>query len=187
MKLNKKQIKQIERFAFDYYKKQDSQHNLNHAYKTMKLAIHIARKEKANIMIAKYGALLHQFHPERKKLVEHFLRRIDIDKNIIKQLVHCVECTDRKTIYKAKTLEAKVVFDADKLQAIGPLGVIRNTLYVIEYYKMSFDDAIKYGKWGDKSCFILLQTKTAKKLAKEPHELAMKFYKILDKWNKVEL
>lgn len=178
MKLTKKQIRQIKKFALDYYKKQDKPHNIWHAYKTVELAKYIAKKEEADMQICEMGALLHQFHPENLKTVKKFLKKINVDKNMMRHLLHCVECTTRQTIHKAKTLEAKVVFDADKLQAIGPLGLMRELPYLNEANNSDFTKTISKIKEVQRSCYRLLQTKTAKKMAKKPYDCVAKLLKI---------
>lgn len=177
MKLSKKQIKQIKTFALKFYKKQDFVHNVEHGYRTVKLAEFLAKKEKADIQLCRVGALLHQFHDDAK-LVEKFLRKINVDKVSIEQILDCVRHSARRTVHKAKSLEARIVFDADKLQVLGPLGIYRQFIYLSKVKKSDLNRAKKiqedvYNNY--------LQTRTAKKLAKEPHKLAMKFFKELEK------
>lgn len=186
-KLTKTQIKKIKEFALEYYKKiKEPLHGIEHANRTVKLAEYLAKKEKADVQIAKLGALLHQFHDG--SVVEKFLRELKVDKEIIKQLVHCVESAGRKNIPKAKTIEAKIVYDADKLQVVGPFGIIREiSCDMAPPRNKKFPKAVKHTKMIEKRCFKTLQTKTAKKLAKQPHQLAIKFWRTFDKWDKLKL
>lgn len=185
-KLTKIRIREIEKFAFDYYKDiNELLHGIEHAERAVKLAEYLAEKENANIQIAKLGALLHQFHDSR--IVESFLQTLKIDEEVIKQLVHCVECSSIENVRRAKTIEAKVVYDADKLQVIGPFGIIREIICNMAHPRnMKFDEALKHTKMIEKTCFKTLQTKTAKKLAKQPHQLVLRFWKVFDEWYKVE-
>lgn len=185
MKLTKSQIERIKEFALNYYKTLDPTHDISHANRTIKLASYLAKKEKADIEVCKFGALLHQFHPERAKKVEKLLKKIGVKEDLIKELVHCVGCVDRKTIHKAETLEAKIVFGADKLQVIGPFGILREIAYAISWYKMDFPDAVNHTKKMENSCFKLLQTKTAKMLAKKPHKFSKEIFKLFDRWDGV--
>jgi HD superfamily phosphodiesterase len=186
-KLTKTQIKKIKKFALAYYKKiEEPEHGIEHANRTIKLAEYLARKEKANIQIARLGALLHQFH--NGSVVEKFLKKIKVDKKITGQLVHCVEAAGRENIPRAKTVEAKVVYDADKLQVVGPFGIIREIACdMAPPRNKDFPEALRHTKKVEKRCFETLQTKTAKKLAKQPHQLVLRFWKVLDKWDKLEL
>jgi len=182
MKLTKKQIKRIENFAFNYYRKQDFAHNIEHALRTVKLAEFLAKKEKADIQLCRIGALLHQFH-DNSKAVEELLRKINIDKVSKEQILDCVRHIRRRTVNKAKSLEAKIVFDADKLQSLGPLGIYRQFAYLSEVKKLGLNK-VKETKRIQEDIYKKLQTKTVKKLAKEPHKLAVKFFETLEKWLK---
>jgi uncharacterized protein len=184
MKITKTQINKIKRFSKKHFKKLDQTHGVEHLNRTVKLAIYLGKKEKANIQIVKLSAMLHQFH--NPKTVKRFLKKIKVDKNIIERIVHCVECSDMKNVHKAKTIEAKVVYDADKLQVVGPFGIIREISCDVYPRKLKFREALKHTKHIEQKCFKTLQTKTAKKLAKRPHQYVVKFWKILDKWDKVK-
>jgi uncharacterized protein len=186
MELNKNQIKQIERFAYNYYKKLDQTHGIEHLNRTVKLAVYLAKRENANIQVVKLGAILHQFH--NGKVVKKFLEKIKVDKEITEQIVHCVDCSDMKNVHKAKTTEAKIVYDADKLQVVGPFGIIREiSCDIVAPRNMKFREALEHTKIIEQKCFGTLQTKTGNKLAKEPHEYVVRFWKILDKWDNAKM
>jgi len=185
-RLTKNQIKKIRNFALKYYKTLDETHGIEHANRTVKLAEYLAKKEGANLQIVRSGALLHQFHNGR--IVEKFLRRLKINKEIIKALVHCAECSWSKILHKgAKTLEAKVVYDADKLQVVGPFGIIREISCNVGPRNLKFRKALRRARMIEQKVIATLQTKTAKNLAKKPHQFILKFWKIFDKWDKVKL
>jgi len=184
MGITKTHVSQIKKFANNFYKNLDQTHGIEHLNRTVKLAVYLGRKEKANIQIVELSAILHQFHND--KIVKKFLEKIKMDKDIIEQIVHCVYCSDRKNIHNAKTIEAKVVFDADKLQVIGPFGIVREISCSMEApIDMKFREALRHTRIVEQKCFEKLQTETAKELAKKPHDYIVNFWKILDKWDKV--
>jgi len=177
---------QIEKFASNYYKNLDQTHGTEHLKRTVKLAVYLGKIEKSNIQIVKAGAILHQFH--NRNIVKKFLEKIKVDKNLIKQIIHCVDCSSMKNVHKAKTIEAKVVYDADKLQVVGPFGIIREICCdMVPPRNMVFREALKHTRAIEQKCFETLQTKTAKKLAKQPHDYVVDFWEILDKWDRVKL
>ncbi len=160
-------------------------HGVEHANRTVKLAEYLAKKEKADLQITKLGALLHQIHDA--KIVEKFLKKLKINQKIIKQLVHCIECSSRENIPRARTIEAKVVYDADKLQVVGSFGVVREiSCDMAPPRNKKFRDALKHTKAVEERCFKTLQTKTAKQLAKKPHQFVLRFWRIFDEWDKVK-
>ena len=186
MSITDKQIKEIKAFALHKYRNLDYSHNVNHAYRSVKLAIFLAKQEGANILICKLASLLHQYHPEESQKVEKFLQSIDLEKGLREQIVHCVESVARSTVHKAMTLEAKVVFDADKLQIIGPFGLVREISHRTMTKNFNFHTAVKETKELQEDIYTRLQTKTAKKLAAKPHKFSQKFFKIFEKWDKVD-
>lgn len=186
MSVTDKQMEQIKIFALNKYTELDYAHGKNHADRTVKLAEYIARKEGADVLVCKLGALLHQYHPEEARKVDEFLEKINLEKNLREQIVHCIETVSRSTINNAKTMEAKVVFDADKLQILGPFGIIRQVAYWIGSEKSNFHLAIEKTRKMQIEVYNLLQTQTSKDLAEKPHKMALDFFRIFDKWDKVD-
>ncbi|MEM0331842.1 MAG: phosphohydrolase, partial [Archaeoglobaceae archaeon] len=96
----------------------------------------------------------------------------------IDAVVHAIESHSFSSNVKPRTLEAKILSDADKLDAIGAIGVARAFLYSgekgrsIEETLMHFEE--KLLKLKD-----LLYTDTAKAIAAERHEFLKKFYEEL--------
>lgn len=184
MKLTKRQMKHIEKFALNYYKKQDYAHNVDHMKTTVKLAEYLAKTENADMDICRLGSLLHQFHDAKK--VKKVLEKIEVDKTVVDEVVHCVECCSTYTIQKAKTLEAKVVFDADFLQCLGPIGTCRGLIWLNDN-KTNFLKLIKKCQEVQYRSFRLIQTETGKSLAKNLHKFDTEFYKIFNKWYRLKL
>jgi uncharacterized protein len=176
----KSKIKKIEKIVNKFYKKLDIGHNVNHMVYTLKLAEYISKKEHADLSIVKLGALLHQFHDA--STARKIMEKTNFDKETIHKVVHCVECISRKSIKKARSIEAKVVFDADKLQMIGPIGIFRFLMN-----KKLDRKVLEEAKKSEKEVYEkYLQTKTAKKMAKNPHKIALLFFKHTDKFLKIK-
>ena len=184
--LTKSQIKKLKEFAFNYYKTLDETHGIEHANRTVKLAEYLGKKEGANLQITRLGAVLHQFH--NGEIVKKFLRKIKVDEEISNKLAKIADCSwAKKAEMKAKSIEAKVVWDADKLQVIGVFGIIREITCNMWPRKMGFRKSLKYTRMLEKKIYNNLQTKTAKKIVKETHQFTLKFWKIFDKWDKAKL
>jgi len=171
--LTDKQKKELERICYKHYKGLNPTHNIWHLKETSRLAVLIAKKEKANIEICKYGAMLHQFHDGSK--VEHILERLAVDNITRKQLVHVVYCASSRTINQAKTKEAKIVNDADKLQCLGGIGIMRQVHDFSRRWELK--KAIKKGLKEQNLFYKQMKTKTAKKLAKQRYKRGLQFYK----------
>lgn len=158
-------------------------HSDDHVSRVTKLAVLIAEREKANVEVVRKAAELHDVARDKPnhaiesaKIARNILEREGYNKNFIKAVVHCIEAHSFSANIKPKTLEAKILSDADKLDAIGAVGVARAFLYSgeigrgIEETLNHFDE--KLLKLKD-----LLYTNTAKKIAEKRHEFLLEFYK----------
>ena len=103
------------------------------------LAKSIAEKEGANLFICQMAALLHDIADEKLneseeaglELVREWLNKQQIDETIKNQILEIVRTISFKGGHgpKLTTLEAKVVQDADRLDAIGAIGIARCFTY----------------------------------------------------------
>lgn len=183
MQLTDRQIALIEDFALKKYRSLDDTHGVDHCEKTVSLACHIARHEGASELIAKLGALLHQFHPERAAQVDEFLISIDIPQRVREEIIHCVKCVEPTTIHTARTIEAKVVFDADKLQTLGPYGLVREVVYRTRKKDIDFRVAFREAEELQKQMASLLQTATGKSLYERMRDLSNSVFRTIEEWD----
>lgn len=135
--INKKQMKEISKFAIniDWNKAFSGKSKGNmHLLRVVKNSQLLGEGLNIDTSIVEAGAWLHDTglakgssaHPlaYRKKIIQ-FLKKLDVKEDAIKRILHCIESHDGRI--KARTLEAKIVHDADTLDKMGPLGVIRET------------------------------------------------------------
>ncbi|MFW9845797.1 MAG: hypothetical protein ACFFD6_03550 [Candidatus Thorarchaeota archaeon] len=183
MQLTDRQMALIEEFALKKYRSLDDTHGADHCEKTTSIADYLARKEEANGLIVRLGALLHQFHPEGAAEVDEFLMSIDVPTDIRQQVVHCVRCVEPTTIHTARTLEAKVVFDADKIQTLGPYGLVREVVYLARKLDIDFRVAFREAEKLQKQVVPLLQTKSARFLYQTVESLSKSMFKTIEDWD----
>jgi uncharacterized protein len=210
MKINNKIIKQIERVAKEYFVGSSGCHDWTHVERVYNLAIKIAKKEGANINIVKIAAYLHDIgrkeemekggkicHAEKGvKLAEKILLPYCLDKDTIENIKHCILSHRSRNNHKPQTIEAKVLFDADKLDSIGAVGIGRDFLfagYLGAYLytgkeKKTAKEAKKYAYTKEDTALLEyhfklkkirseILTKTGKKIAEERHEYMEEFFK----------
>lgn len=136
-------LKKIEKIARSRLEKSISCHDWDHTERVRALAKMIARKEKADMVIVEVAALLHDIKRteemlggdkfchalEGAKEAEKVLNRLGCDKNFVAAVRHCIEAHRYRNSVKPKSLEAKVLSDADKLDALGAIGVGRGFLW----------------------------------------------------------
>jgi HD superfamily phosphodiesterase len=183
VQLTGRQVALIEDFALKKYRSLDDTHGADHCEKTASLAVFLARAEGANEIIARMGAFLHQLHPEGAALVDEFLLSIDVPPNFRERIVHCVKCAEPTTIHAAKTIEAKVVFDADKLQTLGPYGLVREVVYLTRKKDIDFRVAFREAEILQKQMGPLLQTATGKSLYDKMKNLTNSMFQTIEEWD----
>ena len=118
-----------------------SGHDWWHIYRVWNLAKNIAAQEGANSIIVELSALLHdiadwKFHDgddtKGPQMAEQFLLENKVAREVINPVVEIVATISYKGAGVAtpiQTLEGKVVQDADRLDAIGAMGIARTFAY----------------------------------------------------------
>ncbi len=118
-----------------------SGHDWWHIFRVWTLAKKIAFEEKAQMEIVELGSLLHdiadwKFHGGDDSIgpamAQEFLSNNDVDPQLTESVVDIVSTISYKGAGVAtpmKTLEGKIVQDADRLDAIGALGIARTFAY----------------------------------------------------------
>lgn len=118
-----------------------SGHDWWHIKRVWNTAKHIAKEEKADLFITEMGALLHdiadhKFHDGDTtvgpKIAEEWMVSIRVEQEAIAHICQIIQHLSFKGAQVAtpmKTMEGKVVQDADRLDAIGAIGIARAFAY----------------------------------------------------------
>lgn len=209
MKLNKKIIKQLEKEAKKFFVGASGCHDWTHVERVRNLAMVIGRKEKADLNILTAACLLHDIgrkeemasrgkicHAEKgAELSAAILRKYSIDQDIIDNILHCIISHRYRNNNIPQTLEAKILFDADKLDSIGAVGIgrdflfagyLHNALYTGNEKKISRlkkdqaytseDTAILEYEFKLKNVKNKIITKTGKIIAKDRHDFMTSYF-----------
>src|SRR5437660_11984543 len=138
-----------------YYPRRDWAHGRSHIERVLRTAVEIGKREGADTEIIELSAILHDIFANKEKHtgVEGFRHEIEASKearNILKTLglaertvdavCHCIESHRKRTgRIQPQTIEAKCLFDADKLDFIGAIGIVRSAYISLdlgqEFYK----------------------------------------------------
>ncbi len=123
------------------YSDADPIHDFSHVLRVLNTAEHLARLEGADVHVVRVAALLHDVarpdddastmeakaHTDHARLAALEARRILAGESpaFVEAVAHAIEAHRFRNNVSPQTLEAKVLFDADKLDAIGAVGVAR--------------------------------------------------------------
>lgn len=131
--------------ARKWYSSNDPVHGFDHIMRVYALCERIGQKEGADMGVLRTAALLHDAqgsHPDEGMRNDHHLRSAEFAREIltkkgwaedcIQAVQHCIRAHRFRRDEEPRTLEAKVLFDADKLDVIGALGVVRTLAYAFQ-------------------------------------------------------
>ena len=190
-------------------------HDWFHIERVWKIAQKISEKEGGNLEVIELSALLHdiadpKFHNGDEtlaiKISKEFLEKELVSEEIIEQVLFIIKnisFKNREELPENPPLELQIVQDADRLDAIGAIGIARtfnfggfknNLMYHPEIqpnlnlskeeYKKSNGTTINH--FYEKLLLLkdLMNTETAKKIASERHDFMLKFLdEFYKEWN----
>jgi uncharacterized protein len=193
-------IEKIAREVKQKFEGEGTGHDWWHIYRVWKMAMRIGEAEKADMSIVNLGALLHdiadwKFHDGDDsvgpKAAREMLERHDALEDVIQRVCAIVGEVSFKGAgveTKPSTLEGEVVQDADRLDALGAIGIARafayggyagRTLYNPDIKPVMHKDKESYSKSNGPTInhfyekLLLLKdrmnTKTGRAIAEERH------------------
>jgi uncharacterized protein len=122
-------------FARTLYPTQaDSAHDFDHVLRVLHMAERIAQAEGADLEIVQAAALLHDIGLDQGRAghetsaaqrARAILRDQAYSDHFVEAAAHAIEAHRFRSGPDPQTLEAKVLFDADKLDSIGAIGIAR--------------------------------------------------------------
>lgn len=197
---------------------ESSEHDWHHIHRVWKLARQIAQEEGADQEIAELGALVHdiadwKFHDgddsAGPREAERLLSREGAPQSVIEPVVEIVATISFKGAgvnTGMRTLEGKCVQDADRLDAMGAIGIARCFAYGGHAGRLMYDPAVppvmhataeayKAAKGTSlnhfyEKLFLLkerMNTPSGRSLAEERHRFMEEFVaRFLDEWGDAE-
>lgn len=217
-KTEHKYINQTITYVKEILKDDKTGHDWWHIYRVWQTALYLAKKEGADLLTVQLAALLHdiadwKFHngddKASSRVARQWLESIGLEETVI---VHICEIIDEVTFKGAgvknqiKTLEGKIVQDADRIDAIGAMGIARAFTYggfksmpmhdpeLIPKLHSSFEE-YKNNKGSTINHFYekllllkdLMNTNTGKILAEKRHQFMESYLnQFLLEWNPIQ-
>jgi uncharacterized protein len=116
----------------------DPAHDLLHVKRVVAMARKLSAEEGADLNIVLPAAWLHDIvnlpkdHPDRKRASQmaadtalKFLKSINYPEEYYSSIAHAIEAHSFSANIKPESIEAKIVQDADRLDALGAIGMAR--------------------------------------------------------------
>ncbi len=186
-------------------------HDIDHTLRVTDLALLIGQKEGADLEVLEYASLLHDIgrpyedaslgeicHATKgAEIANTFLPTLWLSQKKIDHIVHCILSHRSRNNITPDTLEAKILFDSDKLDSLWATGIWRAFMFAQEVWAKLHNDkdtdisttksytkedtayrefAIKLHKIKDH-----MFTQAAKEIAQERHDFMVAFFKQLNK------
>jgi uncharacterized protein len=189
--------------ARSLYDGAEAAHAFDHVLRVLALAERIALAEGADVLVVRTATLLHDI---ARREPDHHLRGAEQARELlagqppeqIDAICHAIEAHRFRKGPAPATLEAACLHDADKLDAIGAIGVARAVAYSASHghrlwsqpldsidpaqpppagidYTPSHEFVYKLGRLRDR-----LLTPTARQIAGERHQVMAAFFRQLD-------
>jgi uncharacterized protein len=200
-------------FAQEKLKSDSSGHDWWHVDRVARTATLIAQEEKADAFVCELAALLHDIADEKLNeseqvglsIVEHWLTQQMVSPLTIQHVMEIIASLSFKGGNRPpmRTLEGQVVQDADRLDAIGAMGISRVFAYsgakgrpihlpnlaprtnmTPEEYRNGKDTAINHFYEKLLKLKALMNTNYGRKMAEQRHQFMLDYLKQFDlEWN----
>lgn len=136
----------IRDFARKCFSSARGSHDWEHTRRVFNLCMHIGQVEGADLEVLELAAYLHDvgrpYEDESKGEICHATKGAEIAGELLTRhsisevkkanVVHCIRSHRFRGNHVPESLEARVLFDADKLDAIGGVGIARAFLFAGE-------------------------------------------------------
>ncbi len=166
-------------------------HDYFHIERVVVNAKKIVEKENANAFLVELAAWVHdvgdyKLHggiDKSEELIHEFLTSIEVDEKTINKVIEIVSQVSFSKGNKPTSIEAEIVQDADRLDAIGAVGIARCFAYggstgsVLYNPENKTKNSSSIQHFYDKLFTLkdLINTKTAKVIAEERHQYMENF------------
>jgi len=137
---------EVKKFAQPFFKGVRGSHDWEHTLRVSRLCRRIGPAEDVDMTVLMIAAYLHdigRYHQDRSKgavchaeegvkIAGPIIGSLPLDPERKENIIHCIRAHRFRGENRPRTREARVLFDADKLDAIGAVGVARAFLFAGE-------------------------------------------------------
>jgi uncharacterized protein len=175
--MKREMYEEIIKYLKELYRGNSGGHDLDHTLRVYRNAIYIAARDvRCDWKIVELGALLHDaddtklFHTENNANARRIMRQLEVSEDTIDTVCEGINSVSfsHNRGRRPETLEGKIVQDADRLDAIGAIGIARAFAFGGEHGR-SLQDTIQH--FYDKLLLLKeeMNTDAARQIAEERH------------------
>lgn len=195
--------------ASRFFENSSGSHDWSHTERVFKVAMKIAEKVGADLEVVGIAALLHDIGREEQdrskgsichaesgaRLARTLLMELAIEEEKVCRVLHCIETHRFRGSQRPQSIEAKILFDADKLDSIGAVGIGRafqfagevgarlhnGQIDVHQTESYTIEDTA-FREFSVKLCRVKdsMLTEEGKKIAEERHRFMEQFFQRLN-------
>ena len=170
--------------------RQSGSHGLDHVMRVTRLCEIIGKSEHADMRVLIPAALFHDIARSREEtygvpheeegavMAEAYLASIQYDASLIPEIAHTIRTHRYRSARKPETLEAQILSDADKLDAMGATGLARTFMQSGEQQR-DIQDSLDHIDEKLLNLKDLMYTKSARDIAMIRHEVLVRFVESL--------
>lgn len=197
-------VKKTKDYVKEVFEKEFSGHDFFHTERVFNLASRLAIEEKANLEIVQLAALLHDVDDyklskdtyQNKDRARSFLKENDVEDSMIEWIVQIIDEVSFKGSDSSapSTIEGMCVQDADRLDAIGAIGIARCFTFGGHHNRVLYEPNIQPNLNMDENTYRnhvsttlnhfyeklfllkdMMNTESAKKMAKKRHQIMQEY------------
>lgn len=182
------QLNAINQYVHAIFETDITGHDAVHMRRVADIAKLIATREQADVFIVETAALLHDVGDKKLfrdpnqsiQAMEDFLISIDLSRNVIQQIKDIIADISFSKGAVPESLEGKIIQDADRIDAMGAIGIARTFQYGGANGQMIYDQNDSHSSiqhFYDKLLILkdTLHTRKAKEIAEERHQFLLAY------------
>lgn len=177
-------LQKTQEFIYKEFTGEGTGHDYFHIERVVKVAKRIAQEENADLFLVELAAWLHDVGDYKlndgvdksSELISEFLSGLSVPQEIISKTIEIVSQVSFSKGKLAESLEAQIVQDADRLDAIGAIGLARVFAYggskEREIWNPENPEMTTIQHFYDKLLKLkdLMNTNSARKIADQRHQ-----------------
>ncbi|WP_439444055.1 HD domain-containing protein [Listeria aquatica] len=186
-------IAKAEAWMEEVFSSENTGHDFEHLKRVVETATRIQATEGGDLFFIQLAALFHDYPDEKlthdtnqaKGELRKWMEDEKLEEPFIQKILRAVDAVsykDGKNKIQAQSIEEKIIQDADRLDAMRAIGIVRAFTYgasqkrqPLDYLKVNSDTTLQH--FDDKLLHLkkLMQTETGRKLAEKRHDFMLLF------------